>query len=84
MTIEEATRVVVNKEGDLVSAHNFFVLQKAKLDKYFTEFLDSNEKEMSEDNYDSPAWKQYRIMLKDYETVEKFITTSKYYITKHV
>jgi len=84
MTIEEATRVVVNKEGDLVSAHNFFVLQKAKLDKYFTEFLDSNEKEMSEDNYDSPAWKQYRVMLKDYETVEKFITTSKYYITKHV
>jgi hypothetical protein len=84
MTIEEATRAVVNKEGDLVSAYNFFVLQKAKLDKYFTEFLDSNEKEMSEDNYDSPAWKQYRVMLKDYETVEKFITTSKYYITKHV
>ncbi len=84
MTIEEATRVVVNKEGDLVEAYNFFVLQKAKLDKYFTEFLDSNEKEMSEDNYDSPAWKQYRVMLKDYETVEKFITTSKYYITKHV
>jgi hypothetical protein len=84
MTIEEATNIVVNRQGDLVGAFNFFVLQKARLDKYFTEFLDDNEKEMSDDNYDSPAWKQYRVMLRDYDTVEKFITTSKYYITKHV
>lgn len=84
MTIEEATKIVVERSGDLTGAYNFFVLQKAKLDKYFSEFLDKNEKEMSEDNYDSPAWKQYRIMLKDYETVEKFITTSKYYLTKNV
>ena len=84
MTIEEATKIVANLDGDLVGAHNFFVIQKMKLDKYFSTFLDENEKEMSDDNYDSPAWKQYRIMLRDYETVEKFITTSKYYINKHV
>jgi hypothetical protein len=84
MTLEEATNIVVNRQGDLVGAFNFFVLQKARLDKYFTEFLDDNEKEMGDDNYDSPAWKQYRVMLRDYDTVEKFITTSKYYITKHV
>lgn len=84
MTIEEATKIVTSRSGDLVGAYNFFVLQKARLDKYFTDFLDSNDKEMSEDDYDSPAWKQYRVMLKDYETIEKFITTSKYYITKHV
>lgn len=84
MTLEQATKIVVTREGDLAGAYNFFVMQKARLDKYFTEFLDKNEKEMSDDNYDSPAWKQYRVMLKDYDTVEKFITTSKYYITKHV
>lgn len=84
MTLEQATEIVVHRQGDLVGAYNFFVLQKMKLDKYFTQFLDDNEKEMSDDNYDSPAWKKYRVMLKDYETVEKFITTSKYYITKHV
>lgn len=84
MTLEQATKIVAERQGDFVGAYNFFVLQKARLDKYFSEFLDENDKEMSEDNYDSPAWKQYRIMLKDYETVEKFITTSKYYINKNV
>jgi hypothetical protein len=59
-------------------------LQKAKLDKYFSEFLDKNDREMSEANYDSPAWITYRDMLKDYEVVEKFIGTSRYYITKNV
>jgi hypothetical protein len=84
MTIEEATKIVTSRQGDMAGAYQFFLLQKMKLDKYFSDFLDENEKEMSDDNYDSPAWKQYRIMLKDYETVEKFITTSKYYITKYV
>ena len=84
MTLEQATKIVVDRNGDFVAAHNFFILQKARLDKYFSEFLDKNDKEMSEDNYESPAWKQYRIMLKDYETVQKFITTSRYYITKNV
>lgn len=84
MTLEQAIDIVNKRDGDLVTAHNLFVLQKAKLDKYFSEFLDKNEKEMSEDNYDSPAWVSYRIMLKDYDTVQKFITTSRYYINKNV
>lgn len=84
LNIDEATKIVVERNGDMFAAHQFFVMHRAHMDKEFSDFLTKNEKEMSDDNYDTPAWKQYRVMLRDYDTVQKLITTSKYYLTKYV
>jgi hypothetical protein len=62
-----------------------FIVEKMKLDKYFSEFLEDNQEEMDQSaNFDSPAWKAYREKLKEYNDVEKLIAKSKYYLNKHV
>jgi len=69
----------------LTEIHQTFVVEKMKLDKYFSIFLDENEDEMNQsENFDSPAWKTYRLKLKEYDAIERFVSQSKYYLNKHV
>jgi hypothetical protein len=65
--------------------HTFFVIEKMRLDKYFSEFLDENETEMNQsENFDSPSWETYRKKMKEYDDIERLVTHSKYYAAKHV
>lgn len=65
--------------------HQTFIIEKMKLDKYFTQFLDENETEMNQsENFDSASWQTYRIKLKEYDAIERLVTHSKYYLTKYV
>jgi hypothetical protein len=79
----EAENIIRTREGDLAAAYNFFIIERAKMDKYFSEFLEENDDEMSE-NFDSPQWKVYRDKLKEYDSIQRFITTSNFYLTQHV
>jgi hypothetical protein len=79
----EAENIIRTREGDLAAAHTFFIIERAKMDKYFSEFLEENDDEMSE-NFDSPQWKVYRDKLKEYDSIQRFITTSNFYLTQHV
>ena len=65
--------------------HYAFVLEKMRMDKYFSMFLDETEEEMNQsENFDSPAWITYREKMKEYDVIERFVSHSKYYLTKHV
>lgn len=69
----------------LYTLYNEYIVQKMKLDKYFSEFLEENEKEMNESiNFDSPAWITYRKKLKEYDEVDKFIARTRYHLNKNV
>jgi hypothetical protein len=69
----------------LYTLYNKYIVQKMKLDKYFSEFLEENEKEMNESiNFDSPAWITYRKKLKEYDEVDKFIARTRYHLNKNV
>lgn len=57
------------------------VVQKMKLDKFFSIFLDSSE--MDENDTDTPEWVTYREMIKRYQHVEQMLTATTYYIGKH-
>lgn len=91
LTYEEARKEFVNfinsynKDASLLEIHNAFIIQKMKMDKYFSVFLDENEHEMNlSENYDSPAWKTYREKLKEYNEVERFVVQSRHYLNKNV
>ena len=48
-------------------------VQKMKLDKFFSMFLDST---------DTPVWKLYKNKLKEYEKVSHELRTTQYWISK--
>lgn len=56
------------------------IIEKMKLDKFFSVFLDNNDLEESE--IDSDDWVTYKEMLKEYERVDHLLTTTRYHI-KH-
>lgn len=91
LSYEQAKKEFLNyansydQNASLFEIHNAFVVEKMKMDKYFSMFLDENEHEMNlSENYDSPAWKTYREKLKYYDEVERFLTKSRYYLSKNV
>lgn len=64
----------------LINIRNQLVVEKMKLDKFFSVFLD--ESEMDEQDTNTPEWVTYREMLKSYERVNQLIKSTDYYI-KH-
>jgi hypothetical protein len=91
MNLDQAKREFSNyvnladPSANIFDIHHAFVLEKMKMDLFFSKFLDETEEEMNQsENYDSPAWITYRSKLKEYDDVTRFITHSKYYLSKHV
>jgi hypothetical protein len=69
----------------LYELHTAFVVEKMKMDKYFSKFLEDNEKTMNEcDSFDNNEWKVYKNKLKEYNEIDDFIKRSKYYLSKNV
>lgn len=63
--------LVENADIDqLQKMRNDLILEKMRLDKFFTIFLDNAE---LDDDVDSPDWITYKEMLKDYNKVEDLI-----------
>lgn len=91
MTLEKAKKEFANylnsadPNASLYEIYNAFVIEKMKMDKYFSIFLDENEHEMNlSENYDSPAWQTYKQKMKDYDVIERFVNQSRYYLNKDV
>jgi len=61
---------------ELMKIQNHLVVEKMKLDKFFSIFLDSTE--LSEEDTSTPEWITYKEMLKDYGRVEYLINATKY------
>lgn len=57
------------------------VVEKMRLDKFFSNFLDQHE--LREDELETPEWQQYHSMYKEYETINALIASTEFYIRKH-
>lgn len=68
--------------NELFNIKNTLVVEKMKLDKFFSVFLDSAE--MDEEDVNTPEWVTYREMLKNYERVNTLITATDYYLANRV
>ena len=65
-----------------IEQKNRLIVQKMKLDKFFTMFLDKFEKQMDPDNTNTPIWKLYKTKLKEYDKVSYDIKTTDYWLSK--
>jgi hypothetical protein len=57
-------------------------VQKMKLDKFFSMFLEKFERQMDHDRTDTPVWKLYKNKLKEYEKVDHELKATGYWINK--
>lgn len=58
------------------------IVEKMKMDKFFSIFLDNNE--MDDQDTNTPEWATYREMIKSYERLNHLIKSTDYYIAHRV
>ena len=66
----------------LTEKYNSLQIEKMKLDKFFSMFLEKFERKMDSDVTDTPVWKLYKAKLKEYEKVSQELKNTQYWITK--
>lgn len=62
----------------LIEYRGQLAVARMRMDKFFSVFL--NENELPEDT-ETLAWKTYKGMLEEYETLQSLIKTTEYYIS---
>lgn len=65
-----------------IEKHNELILQKMKLDKFFSMYLEKFERQMDSDKTDTPIWKLYKNKLKEYDKVNSEIRANEYWLKK--
>lgn len=68
---------IATLQGDLT-------IQRMRLDKFFTLFLDKFEKKMNSDVTNTPVWNLYKTKMKEYESIQRYITLTNYYLKRGV
>lgn len=63
---------------DLKQKHDEFIVQKMKLDKFFSDFLDRYDLELEETN--SENWVTYKQKLDEYVNLSQKIKWSQFYL----
>ena len=67
---------------NLTEKYNSLQIEKMKLDKFFSMFLEKFEREMDADKTDTPVWKLYKSKLKEYDKVNQELKATEYWIKK--
>lgn len=57
----------------LEEVHHQLIIERMKLDKYFSVFLDKHEESMYNDDCDPAIWAEYKSHLQEYSDLAKFI-----------
>lgn len=57
-------------------------VEKMKLDKFFSMFLEKFERKMDSDKTDTPVWKLYKTKLREYDKISQELKNTKYWIAK--
>lgn len=65
-----------------IEKHQQLIIQKMKLDKFFSMFLEKFERQMDPEKIDTPIWKLYKEKLKEYGTINQAIKNEQYWIQK--
>jgi len=60
------------------------IIEKMKMDKFFSMFLEKFERKMDPDKTDTPIWNLYKTKLKEYDKLNHGIRTAEYWIAKNV
>lgn len=68
--------------NELKTKLNDLQVQKMKLDKFFSMYLEKFERKMDPDNTNTPIWKLYKEKLKEYDKVDYEIKATKYWMQK--
>ena len=66
----------------LTEKYNSLQIEKMKLDKFFSMFLEKFERKMDADKTDTPIWKLYKAKLKEYDKVSQELKNTQYWISK--
>jgi hypothetical protein len=66
----------------LIEKYSDLQVQKMKLDKFFSMFLEKFERQMDPDRTDTPVCKLYKNKLKEYEKVDHELKATQYWINK--
>lgn len=66
----------------LTEKYNSLQIEKMKLDKFFSLFLEKFERKMDADKTDTPVWKLYKTKLKEYDKVNQELKNTQYWIAK--
>jgi hypothetical protein len=70
-----------NYQG-IADAKTQLLVERMKMDKFFSMFLDKFERKMDPDNTNTPIWKLYKQKMKEYGELERAIKSSNYYLTR--
>ena len=65
-----------------IDQREHLIIERMKLDKFFSMFLEKFERQMDPDKTDTPVWKLYKNKLKEYEKVQHDIRSAEYWINK--
>ena len=85
MTMKTKTFVTsfgVQNKKDLYAKRDSLIVQKMKLDKFFTLFLDKFSNKMDPEQVDTQIWKLYKTKLKEYDDIQRELTSTIYFINK--
>ena len=69
---------------DYKTRRHELLMQKMKLDKFFTMYLDKFDKQMDPEKPNTPVWKLYRQKSADYNKISQEIRNIEYWIKKNV
>ena len=69
---------------NLTEKYNSLQIQKMKLDKFFSMFLEKFERKMDVDKTDTPVWKLYKAKLKEYDAVSHELKATQYWMKKEL
>jgi hypothetical protein len=67
---------------NLIEKYSDLQVQKMKLDKFFSMFLEKFERQMDPDRTDTPVWKLYKTKLKEYDKIDHELKATQYWINK--
>ena len=65
-----------------IDQHHKLLVERMKMDRFFTLFLDKFERKMDPDKTDTPVWKLYKQKLKEYDKLNREILATEYWIKK--
>ena len=66
----------------IIAVQSDLFVQRMKMDKFFTMYLDKFEKKMDPDNTKTPIWDLYKKKLKEYSEIQQAIKAANYFIGK--
>ena len=74
--------VTVRDYNGIAEIQNQLTVERMKLDKFFTLFLDKFEKKMNPDKPNTAIWNLYKSKIKEYDSIQRCITLTKYYLKR--